>query len=220
MKHFAIEKWLDLVHGFAPDKERTTMEQHLSSGCAKCHGVVDRLRRLVAATSADASYAVPDHAIRSARAFFALQQPQKILTLPRVVARLVFDSFREPALAGVRSQHRITRQAMYEAGDYCVDLRMEHERGSDSTVLVGQIANRVQPERRIALVPVLLMSGKEVVGRTLSNSSGEFQIEYQPRKSLYLRVPVPEADQQIEVPLKGLLDSIQNPAINDDSRRA
>jgi hypothetical protein len=210
MNHFAIEQWLDLVHGLVPDKERATMEQHLSSGCAMCNGVVSRLRKLVVATSADAGYVVPDYAVRSARAFFALQQPQKLLTLPRLVAKLVFDSLREPALAGVRSQHRITRQAMYEAGDYCVDLRMERERGSASVVLVGQIANRSRPEQRVARFPILLMSGKEVLGRTVSNSSGEFQIEYQPRKSLRLRVPVPEAGNQIEVPLKELLDSINN----------
>ncbi len=210
MNHFVIEQWLDLVHGFAPDQERATMEQHLSSGCATCNGVVDRLLRLVVATSADAGYLVPDYAIRSARAFFALQQPQKLLTLPRLVAKLVFDSFREPALAGVRSQHRITRQALYEAGDYCVDLRMEREGGSANVVLVGQIANRNRPEQRVGHAPIFLMSGKEVLGRTVSNSSGEFQIEYQPRKSLHLRVPVSEAGNQIEVPLKELLDSNNN----------
>jgi hypothetical protein len=207
VKHFQIQQWLDFLHGFAGEKDRVAMENHLSLGCEKCAGTVGRLRRFVAAASADAAYEVPDYAVRSARAIFALQRPQKVLILPRLVAKLVFDSFREPVLAGVRSQHRITRQAMYEAGDYCVDLRMEREQGSSSVALVGQIANRIQPEQRIASVPIILMSGKKVLGRTVSNSSGEFQIEYQPRKSLSLYVPVLQAGKQIEVPLKDLFES-------------
>jgi hypothetical protein len=206
VKHFAMEQWLDFARGLVAKQDREAMEQHLSSGCAKCTEAVDRLRRIVAATAADAAYVVPDYAVRSARAYFALQQPQKSSLLSRMVANLVFDSLREPALAGVRSQHKITRQAMYEAGDYCVDLRLERERNSVSVALVGQIANRVRPEQRIARVPVFLMSRKEVVGRTVSNGSGEFQMQYQPSKSLYLRIPVQEAGKQIEVPLKELFD--------------
>ena len=206
MKHFQIEQWLDFVHGFANEKDRASMEQHLATECEKCSGTVNRLRRLVSAALADAAYDIPDYAVRSARAVYALQRPEKVLILPKLMAKLVFDSFREPALAGVRSQHKITRQAMYEAGDYCVDLRIERERGSTSVVLVGQIANRVQPEQRISKVPVILMSGKQILGRAISNAAGEFQIEYQPKKSLCLYVPVRHAGKQIEVPLKDLFD--------------
>jgi hypothetical protein len=207
MKHFGVEQWLDFVRGLAGTIDRVAMEQHLSQGCKDCSALVERLRRFVAAAAADARYQIPDWAVRSACDIFELQRPDKVLFLPRLVAKLVFDSFREPALAGVRSQEEMTHQALYEAGDYCVDLRVEHERGADAVVLAGQIANRTQPEQRVSGIPVILMSGKEVLGRTVSNGSGEFQIECQAKKSLRLYVPLQQAGKRIEVPLKNLFDA-------------
>jgi hypothetical protein len=218
MKHFEVEQWLDFVRGLAGTKDRVAMEQHLSQGCKKCSAMVDRLRRFVAAAAADARYQVPDEAVRSACAVFGQQRPAKGLFLHVVVAKLVFDSFREPALAGVRSQGEVTHQAMYEAGDYCVDLRLEHERGAGAVILAGQIANRKQPEQRVSGVPVILMLGKEVVGRTVSNGSGEFQIACQAKKSLRLYVPLRQAGQRIEVPLKNLFDGGKRSGIDQSQR--
>jgi len=206
VKHFALEELLDFVRGLAKKQDQAAIERHLSTGCRKCGKAIAMFRKLTAATSADSTYSVPDYAVRSARAIFALQKPERVHILPRIMAHLVYDSFREPALAGVRSHHKITRQAMYEAGDYCLDLRMEQEHGAVNVVLVGQIANRMQPTQKMASVPVVLMSGKEVLGRAVSNRLGEFQIEYQPKKSLSLHVPVQQAGKKIEVPLQDLFD--------------
>jgi hypothetical protein len=171
MKHFEVEQWLDFVRGLAGTIDRVAMEQHLSQGCKECSAMVERLRRFVAAAAADARYQIPDWAVRSACDIFGRQRPDKVLLLPRLVAKLVFDSFREPALAA------------------------------------GQIANHMQPEQRVSGVPVILMSGKEVVGRTVSNGSGEFQIECRAKKSLRLCVPLQQAGKRIEVPLKNLFDA-------------
>jgi hypothetical protein len=194
------------------------MAEHAAE-CRQCAETVGWLRRLVAAAVAEAEYYVPEHSVHMARAMFALQRPEQVHVLPRmnnpssekragwgprVLAQLVFDSFREPAVAGVRSQQRITRQALYEAGEYSVDLRMEQERGARSVVLVGQIANRMRPEKSVADVPVVLMSGPDVVGRAKSNEFGEFQMEYAPRQPLSLYVPVEGAGPEIEVRLKDL----------------
>jgi hypothetical protein len=179
------------------------MAEHAAE-CRQCAETVGWLRRLVAAAVAEAEYYVPEHSVHMARAMYALQRPEKVHVLPRVLAQLVFDSFREPAVAGVRSQQQITRQALYEAGEYSVDLRMEQERAARSVMLVGQIANRVRPKKSVADVPVLLMSGQEVVGRAKSNEFGEFQMEYAPRQPLSLYVPVEGAGQEIQVPLKDL----------------
>ena len=125
--HYEIKEWLDFVHGFVGDEIQGRMEGH-AAGCRKCAETVGWLRRLIATAKAEAQYEVPESAVRMARAIFALQRPAEVQLLPKVLAKLVFDSFREPALAGVRGQQRITRQAMYEAGDYCVDIRIEQER--------------------------------------------------------------------------------------------
>ena len=218
MKHFEIEQWLDLVHGLAGAREAMAMEQHLSRGCRKCSAMVRSLRRFVAGAAADARYQIPDRAVRLACEIFEQQRPDKVLLLPRLVAKLVFDSFRKPALGGVRSEEDSMHRAMYQVENYYVDLRTEHERGTDAVVLVGQIANRKQPERRVSGVPVILMSGKEVVGRTVSNDSGEFQIECQAKKLLRLCLPLRQAGKRIEVPLRNLFDGRKKPRTGQPQR--
>src|SRR5437879_12818410 len=102
----------------------------ISSGCRKCRRTTDLLHKVEAATRSDSQVHVPDYALRCARAIFFLQQPEKVQILPRMPARLLYDSFREPLPAGLRTQQRLSRQYLYQAGDYSLDLWLEHERGS------------------------------------------------------------------------------------------
>jgi hypothetical protein len=204
VRHYEITEWLDYVRGFVGEAKQGEMARHLHAKCERCEPTVKLLVQLAVVAQADAGYDVPEAAVHMARAIYALQRPERVEVLPRLLARLVFDSFREPALAGVRGQQRITRQAMYEAGDYCLDLRMEQERGAPTVALVGQIVNRVLPAQKVADIPILLKVGKEVLGRARSNQFGEFQLEYQPRQPLSLHVPVERAGQEIEVRLQDL----------------
>jgi hypothetical protein len=204
LKHYDETKWIDFARGLITGAARKAMQAHLDAGCERCRRVLALFRAAVEVVASDARWEVPDHVLHSARAIFALQRPEKVQILPRIPARLVYDSFREPLPVGMRGQHRISRQALYEAGDYSVDLRLEHERGSSQMTLVGQIANRKRPECDMGNIPVLLMSGKSVLGRALSNTFGEFQMEYQPSQHLRLYVPVEEQGRGIQIGLMGL----------------
>src|SRR5437870_13205076 len=193
MKHFDIDKWTDFIRGLVEDSARVAMERHRASGCRKCRHTADLLHKLVTAARNDSQVRVPDYALRCARAIFFLQQPEKVQILPRIPARLLYDSFLEPLPAGVRTQQRLSRQALYQAGDYSLDLRLENETGTCRVTLVGQIQNRKQPGKRLGGVPALLLSGKQVLGQAVSNSLGEFQMEYAPTKRLRLYLPVRQA---------------------------
>src|SRR5437870_7927555 len=201
MKHFELAEWTDFVRGLVEKSARLPLEHHLASGCRKCRHTADLLRKLVTAARNDSQVQVPDYALRCARAIFLLQQPEKVQILPRIPARLLYDSFREPLPAGLRTQQRLSRQALYQAGDYLLDLRLENERGSSRVALVGQIQNHKQPGKRLGGVLVLLVSEEHVLAQAVSNSLGEFQMEYAPTKRLRLYVPVRQAGKQIEVPL-------------------
>ena len=54
--------------------------------------------------------------------------------------------------------------------------------------LVGQIFNRAHPDEPLAILPVYLVSGKEILARTCSNNFGEFQLDYEPRSRLSLHI--------------------------------
>src|SRR3989442_12290662 len=137
------------------------MEAHLASGCQKCRLTADLLHKLAAAARSDSQVQVPDYALRCARAIFLLQQPEKVQILPRIAARLLYDSFREPLPAGVRTQQRLSRQALYQAGDYWLDFRLDNERGTSTGTLIGAIQNGEHPGKRLEGVPILLGSGKQ-----------------------------------------------------------
>src|SRR3989442_15745947 len=72
-------------------------------------------------------------------------------------------------------------------------------RGPSRVALVGQIQNRKQPGKWLGDVMVLLVSGKQVLALAVSNSLGEFQMQYAPTKRLRLYVPVRQAGKRIEM---------------------
>lgn len=201
-KHFTDAEWVDQVRGDVLASEKAAMDLHLA-GCRRCRRSRDLFAAVAEVARTEAAYSVPEGTFRTARAIFALQGPEKVRILPRALARLVYDSFAEPLLVGIRSQQRVTRQAMYRAGDYYVDLRMESEPETRRVSVVGQIANRRDPEHSVAHVPVVLTSDEEVVARAVSNEFGEFQLGYAPAKHLRLHVPVSSSG-NIEVALNRL----------------
>ena len=116
MKHFEASEWVDLVRGLAGERDRITMESHLSSGCKKCRRIVSILRKVKDVFGSESLYRAPEDAVRMAMVVFALQRPERVHILPNILARLRYDSFQEPLPAGVRSHCRLSRQALYEAG--------------------------------------------------------------------------------------------------------
>lgn len=193
MKHFDITQWADYVRGLVEPAARAAMAEHLSAGCRKCQSTATLFEKMAPVARAEIRHEVPDYAVHCAKAIYVLQQPETVHILSGLRSKLVFDSFCDPLPAGVRSQHHISRQTLYEAGDYALDLRQEHERGSRQVTLVGQIAKRSEPGKAIAGVPVWLSSGKSVVARAVSNQFGEFEMGYDPRKHLRLYASVESA---------------------------
>jgi hypothetical protein len=190
MKHFEISEWADFARGLVPPSRREAMSGHLAAGCRKCRRTADVLREVAPLAAAESRYEAPEFAVHCARAIYALEQPREVRVLENLLGRLVFDSFREPLAAGVRSRHHVTRQSLYEAGEYAVDLCQEHERGSSRIGLAGQIVSRKDPGSVLAGVAVVLSSRGSVLARAVSNRFGEFRMEYPPSRDLRLDVGI------------------------------
>ena len=203
MKHFNIWQWTDYARVLGNDVVRAAMEAHLSAGCARCQRIVNVLRGVDTIARGEAGYEPPEHAIRRAQAIYALSRPEKT-GFPRLIARLVHDSIREPLPAGMRAQDGPARHALYEAGSYCLDLQVEQQLASGLVTLIGQLADRGKPATNSADVPVWLMERKRLVASTLCNPLGEFQLEYAPARGLRLSVPLRAARRRLEVPLDRL----------------
>src|SRR2546425_12088280 len=115
MKHF---EWTDFARGLVQESARVAMEG-LASGCRKCRHTADLLQKAAVAARSDSKVQVPEYAVRFARAIFILQLPEKVRLVPRAPARLLYDCFREPLPAGVRTQQGLSRQVLYQAGITC-----------------------------------------------------------------------------------------------------
>jgi hypothetical protein len=123
-----------------------------------------------------------------------------------LIASLTYDSAADLRPAGARAHRPSSRQMLYEAEDFCIDLRVDQEPDSIKMTLVGQVANRTNPEFPLTRLPVRILSSEKVVAKTASNEFGEFSLDYSPRPDLRLCVSIADAGIRLEVPLQRLLE--------------
>lgn len=150
------------------------------------------------------SYEPPIWAVQAVKASFGARQgiaPEKgILEL----AKLLFDSALQPALAGVRGTASISRQLLYKAGSVRIDMRMQPKPGSDSMVLMGQLMDSASPDHGMSGITVSLLCKGNTVSRGCTNDVGEFDFGMTAQSQLQLVfgigdrrtivVPVPDGD--------------------------
>ena len=121
----------------------------------------------------------------------------------------MYDTGRAPLPVGMRSQSRLSRHLLYEAGSYSLDVQLEHQPGSGLVSLTGQLADRNKPATSTADLPVLLVDRKRLMSSTLSNRLGEFHLEYIPARNVRLQVPIPAARKRLEVSLSQLFTGLR-----------
>src|SRR5262245_53630457 len=203
MGHFTLSQWTDYVRGLVAGDEQRAMDLHLTSHCSRCAEMTNLLRQVVVASQNETEYEPPDGSLRRAEAIYEWFQPERP-SLTRLVANLVRDSWREPIPAGMRGRDRLSHHALYEAGNFYLDLQVEQRRPSGLVSLTGQVADRNQSATGHARVPVLLMARKNLVTSTVCNGFGEFQLDYSPSRNLRLCLPLGESKRQLEISLDEL----------------
>lgn len=213
-KHLDTWKWVDYVRGVGEEADRSAIEAHLSSGCQHCERTVRTWRGVVKAAARDADYEPPASVIRRAHAIFPPHRPEM-----SVLAKLIYDSFREPLPAGMRAQGRLARHALYEAGDFFVDLQLEHEASSGTVTLVGQVSDRENPRINTTSLPILLMARKGLVTSAMCNRLGEFEMAFRPARDLRLHVPLRESGGHVDLRMDEL-SPVQLPGPRRASRGA
>jgi hypothetical protein len=206
MKHFSTEEWVDFVNQIVATNQREIMQQHLAS-CAACTETVALWQRVHEQAIAERAYQPDSNAIRLAKAVFAGSSfaavPQQKST--RNAIEVLFDSFLQPALAGARSVVIGTRQMLYRAEPYQIDLQIEPKPGSNRLVVTGQLLEIGSSVLTATGVQVSLSNhrGNSVVVTT--NEFGEFSAELENSGDLELSIPGPN-EQPIVISLRNALD--------------
>lgn len=132
------------------------------------------------------------------------QVPVRSMGIPRII----FDSFRSPVPAGVRTPSPGARQLAYQYKSAVIDLSIEFPEGSGRTSIAGQL---VDGERKAMTdgLSVLLVSGAGTLARTATNQFGEFHLEFESTESVSLEIRLGERS-WVLVPL-GKMDWARKP---------
>jgi hypothetical protein len=193
--HYSIERWADFARGIVQGREAAEMQAHLSAGCAPCNRTASLFSR-VAAVTKGRELSVPQYIVHQATSIMALagRGSESVATK---LAKLVFDSFLQPLPAGVRSTAQLCQQALFEAENILVDVRVERE--GENVMLTGQVSDRQAPTRSAADLTVTI-DGAEGRREIRTNSYGEFQTVFHPESDSTLWITGPEGS-QIVIPV-------------------
>lgn len=164
------------------DLETSQIAAHLDSGCKDCLANRDWYENVYALASSDESKEPPPWVLRRALKIFDRPRGQAPLIerLGRAVASLVFDSFAQPATEGVRSTETASRQLLYRAGDYHIDLQIapSAEAGLIGMDLLGQVLREgetgFESVRGLQLELVERKAGGKLVSRCATDEMGGF----------------------------------------------
>src|SRR5260370_31116332 len=124
-KHFPGEEWMDFVSHVSRAIRREKMKEHLEQGCKRCSKIVSLWQRLRQAAETEANYRPSGDAVRIAKASFVGSNVTVEQKQPDGLAELLFDGFLQPVIEGVRSSSIGTRQMLYRADPFQMDLLIE-----------------------------------------------------------------------------------------------
>lgn len=174
MKHPKMTEWADYVRAVAGNGDREALRAHLDEGCGLCQATVTALGLVTTAAANEAAMAVPLGAVRSVKAFFSIQHSGRQGVWDELFLRRAFDSSLTPATVASRSEGEPVRQLLFESEDYTVELSLDQTPGEVDAVLRGQILEAHGEPR--SHTPVFLVGDGEVIGRTISEQQGTFEM--------------------------------------------
>jgi hypothetical protein len=190
--HFTEEDWVDFARQQAAPDVRARLEHHLEKGCSGCTQTLRLWGVVLDVARQDAVCRPPDAAVRQLRGDFALRRPRKLAERVAARATLLFDSFREWQLPGVRGTGPTPRQLLYKSGRYAIRLRLEQAPDAERVSIVGQLVDEHAAAAAVQDIAVLALKGRQTLDRTLTNHLGEFVLEPDAAENLRLCVGVAE----------------------------
>src|SRR6266850_100800 len=169
---------LDYLDGRLDRAAADAVSAHLAFGCSQCDGDREWYQQVKLIASSDDSIEPPSWVLK--RALRVFDTPRERMSLAgragRVVAALVFDSLRQPAIAGARSSGFEGRQLLYRAEVYSIDVQVAPV-DQGSAELTGQILREGEAmfESVGGLRLDLIDEGREAF-TAVTNERGEFTI--------------------------------------------
>jgi len=208
MKHFSTEEWVDFVNQMVTTDQQQAMQKHLGTGCKRCEDTVSLWQKVSKTAAAEASYQPSLDTVRLAKAAFAASGSAQKKKESQSLIEVLFDSFLQPAVVGARSVVIGTRQMLYRADPYQIDIQIEPKAGSNRLVITGQLLDLSNPGIIGRDIQVTLSNhrGHSVIAST--NQFGEFSGEVENSGDLELSIPG-HAEEPIVISLRNALGNLR-----------
>jgi hypothetical protein len=192
MRHLNVESLINFMDGKCLPEDVQSLESHLSA-CSDCGELKQEVQNLATRLGEDSRFEPPTELVQWGISLFQpLLQPVENVAgkLRKIIASLVFDTYDEPVLAGVRRVGAPPRQLLFRAGSVDVDVKIESMEANDRITLVGQVLSNTA--KFFDNTPVKLESHGIVRYRTITNLVGEFTFDEVPKDTYHLSVDLPE----------------------------
>jgi len=191
MEHFATEKWIDFVNQAVDANEQQLMERHLQQGCKRCKKTVSLWQRVRQSAASETNYQPPEDVVRLAKAAFAGAGLAGRRKGADSRIKLLFDSFLQPAFEGARSVGNGTRQMLYRADPFQIDIHVEATPGRNRIMVTGQLLNLSSPGIIGHDTRIVLSNMRGQVVNAIINQFGEFSGEIESSGDLQLTFASP-----------------------------
>jgi hypothetical protein len=176
MKCVGFKQLIDYLDGRLPGEEGGRVSEHLATGCERCEADRNWYTLLKSMKGVPEPIEPPSWVFRRAVRLFEMRTRTESVPrrLARAVARLVFDSFQQPAVAGARASGGASRHLLYEVDDYSIDLQIAPASDSGAD-LIGQVLSTTEPGfDSVAGLTVDLACEGETVSSTVTDDIGIF----------------------------------------------
>ncbi|HXF06443.1 MAG TPA: hypothetical protein VNM72_13655 [Blastocatellia bacterium] len=175
------------------------IRRHLEAGCESCRHRLTQIRKLLSAVWDPCLIDPPIWLRRQAQALYRHhRQLQPSAEERATLAVLVVDSFAEGRLLGLRGTWPMSRQFLYRAGDYDVDLSVDYIEAKDAVDIIGQSMPITNDLRSVAHATVELVKASTLAHITQANVFGEFILDGVQEGVYDLRIRL--KDQAIYIP--------------------
>src|SRR5207302_10308924 len=116
------------------------------SGCDGCKERVATWRKVQRSAAIETKFQPPVDIVRVAKAAFANAGFEAKPGLAGIVAQVIYDSFKTPAVAGARSAGVQSRQMLFSANPFQIDVNIEAKPGESRLSVTGQLMDTSQPD--------------------------------------------------------------------------
>lgn len=186
MKHYTAEQWVDFVNGAATQAVRTEMQDHLDTRCKECNKAAALWQKVRQFAAAERNYQPPADAVGVVKAAFIGTEMERKAGWGETLVELLFDSFRQPMTAGARSGNAASRQMLFRANPYQIDVTIEAKPDARELLVTGQVLDVSQPDSAARGIPVTLSNRCGQTVQIVTNDFGEFCGELENRGDLEL----------------------------------